>query len=818
MHVMAQCPQCLRTYKVPRQHVGRQARCVGGHLFVVIETQDDTDLLTPGDGGSLGESEGSALRNRARCMIGAGMRALRHPNRNVILVSSIAGAAIVIVVACGLFLTSYGTPTKRLDEAVGMTRTFRPIRVSGRQVRQDLENGLKVTGGATPESRSETLGMSSQTLVVWDVNLEVANKTKLGIALGKDLLLIESDAAGAVFDGVALLRGKKKREDQGDNDGLASLLGTRDAPSYSAYGISNYEEYQDDGSSLKRRGPLFTFGGGGSGKDNSKGASMGFGTLGPRETRSLRVTLEEGSWVKEDYRNSVRVALPELSVQTTHGAERFRLVVYLDKTPAKEQQWRAARTELIGLNATDLTSLLMVPETNLVTRVFAANWLAQLDRQRAIGPLVEVGRTLRQGQLLASCLELLMGLKGRGLEDHAVGLLGEEDLPNGIRNLAARYIGRVKYERGVQALVAAAKGKDDLVAGGAIDGLGAVGGERAGEALLLLLRTPDQASRHGQVASALAMTKTPSALRALEELTLQGNKQAAEALIQGGASQSFDFFRGLARKAKDKEWGDIAARGLRACGGQQAVAPLLELLQKEAPPPTESLQQTSTVVTEMVALNAPEAVPELSRMARGGNLRALQVLAGYKHKSAQAPLRQIVRTGSQPQLGIALAGLADNWSATSVDLFRTALRAPDREIRQIAIRGLGSSKDAAAVPLLLPLLKTNKDDVSYQVVSALGQLPVGSYAPQFVEALLVTDENNVASGLVTCLIDSGWKDRSAIRRLGNKLKGSKDDMRFPMIRLLRHLSGNVMGPESYAEYNERAAEWFRRWCEWASRQ
>jgi hypothetical protein len=62
-----------------------------------------------------------------------------------------------------------------------------------------------------------------------------------------------------------------------------------------------------------------------------------------------------------------------------------------------------------------------------------------------------------------------------------------------------------------------------------------------------------------------------------------------------------------------------------------------------------------------------------------------------------------------------------------------------------------------------------------------------------------------------------WRDARAIKPLGDRLGGAKDYVRFEIIRLLRHLSNNCIGPEDYRQWSEQADGWVTRWRGWAAK-
>lgn len=75
--------------------------------------------------------------------------------------------------------------------------------------------------------------------------------------------------------------------------------------------------------------------------------------------------------------------------------------------------WQVGRQDWIALEPGEMKRMLTSDSTDLVTRVLIANWWMELDSTAASSALVQLGRTLRDGQLLAVCLALLSQQKTR---------------------------------------------------------------------------------------------------------------------------------------------------------------------------------------------------------------------------------------------------------------------------------------------------------------------------------------------------------------------------------------------------------------------
>jgi HEAT repeat protein len=211
-------------------------------------------------------------------------------------------------------------------------------------------------------------------------------------------------------------------------------------------------------------------------------------------------------------------------------------------------------------------------------------------------------------------------------------------------------------------------------------------------------------------------------------------------------------------------------------------------------------------------------VAPVAEMARAGNLRALQVLAGLKQPSAREPLTDIAAKAAGVTLQLALAGLAKHWAEQSVPLFKDALTNADKKIVSIAIRGLGKSKDPEAAPLLLPLLNSPDFSVKYSVTAALATVPPGPHAPKYLEAILSTTDPSAVASLSQALIKHKWNDPKTIPRLIEKLKQGKGDERYSLMQLLRHLSHDALGPATWEEYDQNPAGWVQQWVNWGGKK
>jgi len=308
--------------------------------------------------------------------------------------------------------------------------------------------------------------LESSTYQRWRLDLRLTNTTGAALELGNDLCLVESSTDGSLVDGVLHRIGHPAGE---------PVL-------VSSFGLSNFDVALTDGRFLRRQGNRISVQFAGEGSEARTGPKT-FGRLGPAATTTFTPTLAEGVWLNADTLASLRIVLPEVQARSGGATLRFRPVAFLSRPTATASSWNVSRLEVLALEPKALAAQVATAEANPIARVFAANWLSDIDPQRAGPSLIEAARPVRQGLFLACALELLARLEATGLEEHALALLDDTELPNGIRARAARYLGAVKAPAALASLERVAGEKDDVTAGAAVDALADLGGAEARAAL-----------------------------------------------------------------------------------------------------------------------------------------------------------------------------------------------------------------------------------------------------------------------------------------------------------------------------------------------
>ena len=681
------------------------------------------------------------------------------------------------------------------------------------EIHQDLQKSLTASGKATPGSRTQYFGTSYRTSMAWEMEVTLENQSDFPITFGKDLILVEADASGGTYDGILVVIDPVGKVPRLEDTGFGDLAASQSATDYY---LSNAEvRYAGGGTSFQRGNTVgITFSETSSATDEE---SIGFGGLESGETRTIEEDLELGSWVREEHRASLRLVLPELIVDRgNQEPARLRWVLYFKQPEDDAEEWLFNRQEVILLEPDGLEQQFIVPETNQVTRVLAANWLTDLDPERAQGALIQVGQGLREGDLLAVCLSRLNRLECVGFGEQAQSLLSDTDVPTGIRRLAAEYLGTTRYEPAFDTLIETVGDEESSVAVAAIAGLASFPGSEGSAALIELAKGEAGREYPDAIFTNLARTRQEDALSYLEGSARQHNDQALAALVREGAPESFDFFVGLARTKAHAGDRDQLARGLVRSGGERAGDLLMDWLAQEELADKDAPLATSTVVDELAELNLPSLVPRLGELASDGHLPALQVLSRYEDPSAREPLEALAREVEGTARFIVLDGISERWPDGNEELFEEVLREPTADLVPLATRALLSTDLNTLPSLLLPLMKNDDETIRREAASTLGRCDPGSFADGYLGAFLATTDDQIAADLASGLTDHDWKDKKAIAGLARKLDECEDDdMRFQVIRLMRHLSDEAMGPNGYGDFWDEPEEWTKRWQDWA---
>jgi hypothetical protein len=159
---------------------------------------------------------------------------------------------------------------------------------------------------------------------------------------------------------------------------------------------------------------------------------------------------------------------------------------------------------------------------------------------------------------------------------------------------------------------------------------------------------------------------------------------------------------------------------------ETAVAVLLQLLEKDRPPPASSPLQKSELVNMLVSasprIKSATFEAGVIRLANMGNLSAAQVLAEWKQEDLLPVLMRLARRGTSAQAEIALDALVRHWPREGAVIFRDALKSNNQSLVRLALRGLGRCECSAAKELIAPFANHSGKDIALAAADALREL------------------------------------------------------------------------------------------------
>jgi HEAT repeat protein len=358
--------------------------------------------------------------------------------------------------------------------------------------------------------------------------------------------------------------------------------------------------------------------------------------------------------------------------------------------------------------------------------------------------------------------------------------------------------------------------EDDPLADYAIEVLSDFEGAKGLETLLALARSPNQTVRANAIARSLAKTKAPAAIEALMKQGREGQVAALDALAEAQLPECFDYFAELASHPIEGVLENTILHGLAASDRKKAVPLLFSMLKQKSTATDQDPVEVSPLVQELIQLGADIPIDDLATLAHEGNQRALYILSNLDQEKAYPALREIAGSKASVETRrIALRGLQMHWAKQSAALFASALNDDDPETVSVAIQGLQAAGDTTQVPALLHMLN---NEHATEVAQALEVLGPGANSGEYLKALLASEDVSVLSSLASGLIEHNWTDRQAIKPLISRLDSPEPTAQYQIIRLLRHVTQNAVGPEDYSDFEKEPATWVARWKEWAKKQ
>lgn len=495
------CPACENHYRVKDELAGRKKKCpkCGQTLRVPAVPISTTQVPTKKrsiqprsrNAGNISDDPESV-----RCTSDP-VIALRRPSwirRRAPMFIAISVGILILVAAsviAGFWSTGF-----RVNEQLAEFASANRFGESGAsqadtELRAVLEKGFAVKGHATIEELTEPIPLGSVTFQRVRLALQLINGTELRIALGQTMMLVETDANGSEFEGV--LAGFRLPPEPEEGDRWDSNI----------YGLSTQEARYADGNSFTSGGMeemLYL------NQNNIKVAAKA-DVVPPVEMQAntsseVALTFNQGTRLKTQLRNSVRLALPEIRLAAGKGSDRYRLVVEFKNSLLDEKRWEVDRHHWVRLDERELVALL--DQTNDgVTHVLALNWWTEFDPASARRAAAKLGKSLQDGKVLHVCFHLLHQHKDSGLADHAKTLLQTSTTPKETSVEAISYLAGIGGDPELSILVDLASGNDDDVARLAIRLLGQLKTRRSIEALEALLRNSSLSKRHEQIRSKL---------------------------------------------------------------------------------------------------------------------------------------------------------------------------------------------------------------------------------------------------------------------------------------------------------------------------
>lgn len=794
------CPSCGKRLRADVAQVGHKVACSGCRGQFLVPPCDDNTIRGNALETPIETHDGTArtLASRLRPTV----RSARICGGLMVGIASVLMVAVVFSRRLESDTSVLPTPslahdvssntkpsTKKTPAAPTTAKVAKPNK-------RALVDGLRVSGKLIGENIAEETGILGSWR--WNLNIQIFNENPVSIQMGHLLILIQTDNAATRVDGMVLCKGISR-------DAMPPCL--KSPNPFVSYGASHYRvEWRDGTRENYGNGvllePFFP--------EDLAANSQSFDDIPANSERkyelALNQLLENRLWREP----RVTLVFPELSPADSDGVKRTCLIVDFKKTDLASNEWKCVGWKTLDIERQRLVNLLVASETDPVIRVLAANWLVEEYPKEAREILVRASCSEKSGPLLAVCLKLLADLRGEGLEQRAVSILQDKEMPQDVRQWAAVYLGSVKYKPALALLAAAVRCDEPEVGRAAIGGLGRFGGREAGAALIDLLKDPNAAIDHAAVMLCLDAMRDPELTSPLKELAGGGNDLALEVLVEWAFPETFDFFLARFRRETETQSLELLAEGLdRTCQGtphdKALTSVFLDLLQT---PDSLSDEALEVVVEFVLRQNPSDIIPPLTTLAREENGPALWILSVYKDDAAGQALRNLTDKAPPAVLAVILEALVNQWPKQSFNQFAMVLEHDNSVIVQLGVAGLGRSDNPAALPLLLPLVNDRDVGVRMQAIEAIARLPANQHEEEILRALLSTHDSCAAEAMVSALVKSGFHDRAAVNKLKTKLRSASTSLlRYQIVRLLSFIADKSQGPKSYTEFRKDEQRW-----------
>jgi hypothetical protein len=302
-----------------------------------------------------------------------------------------------------------------------------------------LEKGLLVTGSATFEVQTKDMsfpGMTqSETWGEWTLKLGVENRTGEPLRLDNTIILVEENATLSQYHGFMLVKEKRVRK-----AALLPVIGSDSKETWvdytASYGPVQYEAFDGREVFLNQNGTLYLFHVKGPGTDWKSGA---YGTLANGKSLKLEEKVSPYSWFEGAHRQSVCVVLPEIHREAGGKPDSFQPIAAMQQA-GDANHWKTGRLIVLHETPAVLAAALTSNGYGPFAKTLAAIRLAEYYPEQAGPAFAAAAANLREGELLASMIDLATRMKTKALEARCRDLASDEKVPKGISAGAKKYL------------------------------------------------------------------------------------------------------------------------------------------------------------------------------------------------------------------------------------------------------------------------------------------------------------------------------------------------------------------------------------------
>jgi HEAT repeat protein len=628
--------------------------------------------------------------------------------------------------------------------------------------------------------RNEFVGVECPT---WIVNVSIKNPTDQTLELGESLMVVESLKDSQLYLPSYLLRERAEPADHlhriGERYQLlwgykVSTGGTALIPFMALMGVLG------GGAADALTLLLATF----SSPQVEVYEGLGYGRVSPHAERTLRVELVTPVGIRQEKRE-IFVVLPSFHHQGRAANAKAYTICRFDAGA----QYSLLETISVKTNVAELSAIINDESLPSWRRIFALNWMAEEHRPEAESALLQIATNPNQAIGLRNAA--ITNLGAWQIKSAAAPLLGILDKAdnNAIRKNAIEALGYIGDQAAAANVRSYLNHAEDDVAATAIEAAGKLKDGEAVAQLQSMLLDDKKSKRH------------PACISALQAIA---NEAAVAALGQALASE---------KPAENVRQQLVSALGV--IGG----APAVSILSGTAESRSESARAAAlTVLAGMKSAGAADAVIAFAaRKDYSSRSKAISLLGENKVASGLPVLRQVAADSSaksearQAACG-ALAKLSDNQAKESL---LAAATDADASLYESALDALAAIYDKDADATLITAIQSRHSSVRRMAVRRLRNSKSTELLTAIANAYQNERDANAGEEMTATLIALGFSDKAFVPILIGRLDPKKNPLWFEDVRLLRHLTGEKLGPEYKWTGNDkdRAAE-LEKWRQW----